>query len=254
MIRPVGPGASGRTNAHANPPVKFVAMLVPLTVPAEHPVGVRLTPLKAMVSPELAKNPVPVSVNELPSEPDPGVAVMLGIVTVNDWVADWPPTSVALTVVPDVPLGTEKPHAKKPVLFVVSKPLVQVETTTPSKTRERRGVVTENPVPETVTGAPSGPSLGFTLIERAVTSNTTGLVTIEEDRAFPRTSYGPGVSVGTLNAQRNAPVSFVVIVVPLRVPAEQPVGVRTAPLKVTTDAPLTLNPAPVTWKGLPMGP
>ena len=75
----------------------------------------------------------------------------------NDSVVLWPPASVAFTVVPNVPLGTEKPHENAPELSVVSEPLEQPVIATSSNTSDASGVITENPVPETVTGAPNGP-------------------------------------------------------------------------------------------------
>ena len=55
--------------------------------------------------------------------------------------------------------------------------------------------------------------------------------TIEEDvdtlvaSSVPTTLYDPAVSLGVWNAHMNPPVAFVVIVVPLYVPAVHPVGV-----------------------------
>ena len=71
-------------------------------------------------------------------------------------VAVWPPTSVAVTVVPTVPLGTANVHEKVPEASVPNEPLVQLVTVTPSKSRPTV-FSTEKSVPDTVTVAPTGP-------------------------------------------------------------------------------------------------
>ena len=71
-------------------------------------------------------------------------------------VAVWPPTSVAVTIVPTVPLGTANVHEKSPETSVPNEPLVQLVTVTPSKSRPTV-LSTEKPVPDTVTVAPTGP-------------------------------------------------------------------------------------------------
>jgi hypothetical protein len=64
---------------------------------------------------------------------------------------------VAVTVVPDVPLGTLKVQLNDPVPPVVNEPFVQLVIVTPSKTSDFSVVDTEKPVPATVTVAPTGP-------------------------------------------------------------------------------------------------
>jgi hypothetical protein len=76
-----------------------------------------------------------------------------------------------VTVVPEVPLGTSKVQEKWPEASDVKEPLVQIETVTVSNTRDVNGVETENPVPATITVAPSGPWLGVTVIAGTVTVN-----------------------------------------------------------------------------------
>jgi len=116
------------------------------------------------------ENPVPVTVTVAPTGPFVGATVIFGVVTLNVPVADLPPTSVAVTVVPDVPLGTLNVQLNVPVALVASEPLVQAETTTPSNTSPTV-VSTEKPVPETVTVAPVGPCFGATVIFGVVTLN-----------------------------------------------------------------------------------
>jgi hypothetical protein len=83
--------------------------------------------------------------------------VIAGVVTLNVLVAAWPPEFVATTSIPDAPLGTLNVQLKDPVPLAVSEPLVQLVIVTPSKTRDFSGVDGENPVPATVTLAPTGP-------------------------------------------------------------------------------------------------
>ena len=54
---------------------------------------------------------------------------------------------------------------------MVNEPLVQLVTTTSSNTSEDHGVDAENPVPETVSVAPTGPCSGATLMAGVVTVN-----------------------------------------------------------------------------------
>ena len=71
-------------------------------------------------------------------------------------MAVWPPVSVAVTVDPDVPLGTANVHEKAPEASVPSEPPVQLETVTVSKFSPTV-LNTEKPLPDTVTVAPIGP-------------------------------------------------------------------------------------------------
>ena len=89
--------------------------------------------------------------------------------TVNDPLAVAPPTSVAITLVPEVPIGTVNVHENVPDPSVVSPPAEQLEIAMLSKTSEASGADTENPVPATVTVAPTGPCPGVTVIAGRVT-------------------------------------------------------------------------------------
>ena len=82
--------------------------------------------------------------------------MIAGVVTVNEPVAVSPVESVAVTVVPDVPLGTTNVHEKAPETSVPSEPVTQLEMITPSNT-SATVLETENPLPETITVAPTGP-------------------------------------------------------------------------------------------------
>ena len=99
-----------------------------------------------------------------------------------------PPTSVAVTVEPEVPAGTENVHENAPAASLESDPLVQLLTGIPSNTSEARAVETENPVPETVTVAPVGPWPGDTVIVGVVTVNVRAGVAPLVATSFPTTS------------------------------------------------------------------
>lgn len=88
----------------------------------------------------------------------------------NDFVAYWPPTSVVVTVVPEVPLGTEKVQLNVPVALVVREPVVQLVIATLSNTNATV-LDTEYRVPDTVTDEPTGPWAGVTVIFGTVTVN-----------------------------------------------------------------------------------
>ena len=109
-------------------------------------------------------NPEPVTVYELPTGPCNGATAMAGTVTEYDPDALTKWVSIANTVVPEVPLGTANEHEKSPERSVLSEPAAgHVETPTLSKVRV---IVSEavNAVPDTVTGLPCGPCVGFTII------------------------------------------------------------------------------------------
>jgi hypothetical protein len=160
-------------------------------------------------------NPVPVTVYAEPTEPCNGFTAIVGFTaTVNVPVAVWPPTSVAVTVVPDVPLGTSNAQLNAPVPLAVSEPLVQAVTmtipstiVTESKTSDATGINTEKPVPDTVTVDPTGPRVGLSVIAGVVTANVAAAV-------WPPASVAvtvvPDVPPGTANVQLNAPVPPVV--------------------------------------------
>ena len=103
------------------------------------------------------EKPEPETVTVAPIGPWPGETRSVGTVTVKLPVAVWPPESVATTDVPEVPLGTASVHEKVPLALVASDPAVQLEMPTPSKTSDASVEETENPVPATVTLAPTGP-------------------------------------------------------------------------------------------------
>ncbi|MGD0588659.1 MAG: hypothetical protein ABSA63_07725 [Thermoplasmata archaeon] len=103
-------------------------------------------------------NPLPDAATVTPLSPCVGVSANVGMVTVNVPVAASPPTSVTVTVVPDVPLGTANVQLKAPAPPVVREPLSQLAIVTPSKTSPTVRV-TEKPVPDTATVAPTGPCI-----------------------------------------------------------------------------------------------
>ena len=88
----------------------------------------------------------------------------------NFAVAVWPPTSVTVTVVPDVPRGTANVQLKDPVPPVVKEPLVQLVIVLESRISDFSAVDTEKPVPDTVTIEPTGPRVGLTLIAGVFTA------------------------------------------------------------------------------------
>jgi len=162
----------------------------------------------------------------------------------NVAVAVWPPTSVAVTVVPDVPLGTLKVQLNAPVPFVVSEPDVQLVIVFPSNTSPTV-LSTENPVPATVTVAPTGPWLGVTVILGVVTVNIPVAV-------WPPTSVAvtvvPDVPLGTLNTHANTPKEVVVSEPP-------PVQLEIAtPSKLSFTVLETEKPRPATPTRAPTGP
>jgi hypothetical protein len=93
------------------------------------------------------------------------------VVIVKVPVAVWPPESVAVTVVPDAPAGTLNVHENAPVAPVVKEPAVQALIVLVSKTNDVNAFDTVNPVPDTVTVEPMGPSAGTTVIAGVVTVN-----------------------------------------------------------------------------------
>jgi hypothetical protein len=117
------------------------------------------------------ENPVPDTVTVEPTLPLVGLTVIFGVVTVNFAVAVAPPLLVALTVVPDVPVGTLNVQLNAPAEFAVNEPLVQLVIVLESKTSDVSFVDAANPVPATVTVEPTGPCVGLTVIARGVTVN-----------------------------------------------------------------------------------
>ncbi len=102
-------------------------------------------------------NPPPDTVTGEPTGPWDSLSVRVSPVTANVAEADWPPASVAVTVEPEVPEGTDSVHANVPPAEVVSEPLAHAATETPAKTSAASGVETENPLPVIVTSDPTGP-------------------------------------------------------------------------------------------------
>ncbi len=143
-------------------PVPVHALAAPIVPPAEI--------VKTIVAPGV--NPLPEAVTVTPVNPCVGTSVTVGIVTVNVPVADCPPASVTVTVVPVVPLGTFNVQLNAPVAPVVNEPTVQLElaTATPSKFSPTK-LVTEKPVPDTVTATPAGPWAELRVIPSVVTVN-----------------------------------------------------------------------------------
>lgn len=157
--------------------------------------------------------------------------------------ATWPPASVAVTVVPEVPLGTLKVQLKVPVIPVDNDPVLQLEIVTPSKTRATV-LSTENPVPETVTVDPTAPELALRVIF--------GVVTVNVPVAFaPPTSVAttvvPEVPLGTLNVQANNPKLSVVNDPALQLEIVTPS--KTSPTLLDRE-----KPAPATATIAPIGP
>lgn len=88
-----------------------------------------------------------------------------------------------------------------------------------------------------------------------VTVNTIAVeVEVLVASSVPVTLYNPAVSLGTSNVHANAPLAFVVIVVPLNVPTVHSVGVWRTPLNATVTDDATANPFPVTAYVAPTGP
>ncbi len=191
------------------------------------------------------ENPVPDTVTVVPTEPWPGVTVMVGVVTVNVPVVVCPPTSVAVTVVIEVPLGTANVQLNAPVPFVVREPLVQAVIVTESNTNNDSVVETENPVPDTVTAAPTGPWPGDTVIAGVVT--VTVPVAVWPPASLATTDV-PAVPLGTWNVHANTPVALVV-----REPLVQVVTVTES--NTSEDSAVdTENPVPDIVTLAPMGP
>jgi hypothetical protein len=160
----------GTSNVQLNAPAPLV-----VNEPAEQlETG---TPSKTNPTVLDTEKPVPATVTVAPTGPWLGLTVIAGTVTVNVPLAVWPPTSVTVTVDPDVPLGTAIVHEKSPEESVPNEPLVQLETGTPSKTNPTV-LDTEKSVPDTVTVAPTGPWLGLTVIAGVVTVNVCAAVRV----------------------------------------------------------------------------
>ena len=187
------------------------------------------------------ENPVPDTVTAAPTGPCPGATVIVSAVTLNVAWADGPTTSVAVTVVPDVPLGTAKAHENAPELFVVSEPLVQTVTVTVSNTSDANAADCEKPVPATVTAAPTGPCFGVTVIAGTVTVNVAEPVFVPSDATIV---CAPAGTVGITTVHEKLPFERAVVQV-------EAAGTRSS---VNEIGALAANPVPVAVVELPMGP
>lgn len=191
------------------------------------------------------ENPVPLTVTDVPGFPDLGLTVIFGVVTLNVALACWPPTSVTVTVLPAVLLGTEMVQVNLPPEFVVSPPPTeQLEIVTLSKTSVAV-LVTEKPVPVTVTVAPVGPCFGLRVIFGVVTLNVA--VAVDPPTSVATTEL-PLVPVGTEKVQLKAPDPLVV-----SEPLEQGATIST-PSNVSPTGLETENPLPFTVTVAPTGP
>jgi hypothetical protein len=154
-----GPGTDvGTANAQVKFPPEEVVTSEPLTEPTVQPIGETVAELNVTFADALAVNPVAVTWKVAPTGPIEGAIVIASVVTWKLPVANWPPTSVARTVVPEVPLGTAMEQENIPVAVVVREPRIGQELIiSPSNDSDASGVDTENPVPEMVTGDPTGP-------------------------------------------------------------------------------------------------
>jgi hypothetical protein len=233
----------GTPNAQPKAPVPSVVRepLVQLAI---------VTPSKTSPTGLVTEKPVPVTVMMTSIGPWAGLTVMAGIVTENVPVAVWPLASVAVTVVPNVPLGTTNVQLKAPVPPVVNEPPPgQLEIARESNTSDVSDVETEKPVPATVTVAPTGPTPGVTVIPGAVTVKFAVAESNAPSLPVATTLYGTllAESDGTVNVQEKAPVPDVT----------WPVHVWTgvAPLKVSvTMSVLGVKPESSNVTVMPVGP
>jgi hypothetical protein len=122
-----------------------------------------------------------------------------------------------MTKVPVVPAGTAMEQVNVPDTDEVSEPELQAVTATASNSREATGEETENPLPETVTGDPTGPCPGVTVRVGEVTVK----LPVAERSSMPNAvTMVPTVPLGTAKEHENAPELFAV-----REPEEQLVTV-----------------------------
>jgi hypothetical protein len=193
----------------------------------------------------VTEKPVPETVTVAPMGPWPGETAIVGVVTVNAPVAVWPPSSVAVTVVPEVPEGTTNVQLNAPPAPVVNEPDVQVEIALVSNDSPTE-FVTENPVPATTTVAPTGPWPGVTVIAGTVTVNP--VVTVCPDPVSVTVIvWSPADDVGTTNVHVAAP--------PADVEKDPAVQVEIEVVANLIDTVLlTVKPVPLTVTELPTGP
>jgi hypothetical protein len=147
-------------NVHVKAPAAEVVFVVQVW-------GVGVAPPKVIVPIVVrTENPVPVTVTLVPTTPELGVRVILGLVTVNVAVAvseGTVPISLPETVTTwpaNVSVGTVNVHVKVPVAEVVWAVQVWVAIVPPAMVIVPIFVLMEYPVPATVTMVPIGPWVG----------------------------------------------------------------------------------------------
>jgi hypothetical protein len=195
----------------------------------------------------LTENPEPVTVTLVPTGPEVGLRLIEGVVTVKVADAVFALASVAVTVLaPAEEAGTTNVAEKAPVADVVTvtgtvvcvAPLnfiVMVE-------------VEAKPAPVTVTVVPTGPEVGFRVIDGV----TVKVVTVKIAEAVfalasvAVTVLAPAEEAGTTNVAEKAPVADVVTVTGT--------VVCVAPLNFIVMVEVEAKPAPVTVTVVPTGP
>ena len=245
----VPPTSLGTLNVHANSPVAFVVMVVPLNVPTVHPVGLCNTPLKATVTDDDTENPLPVTVYVAPTVAWLGDTVIVGVVIVNNAVALSAPPSdpVAVNVyaVADEVPAIVTVQLNVPVPETVATQLVAIVA--PEPIDVVTVILGVNPLPEIVTVAPLGPCIGVSV--------TAGVVIVKGAVALSKVPSEP-VAVTAYAVTEAVPA---IVTVQLNVPVPETVapqlGVIIAPelIDVVTVAP-GVNPLPETVTVTPFGP
>ena len=192
----------------------------------------------------------------VPAGPWVGLRVTNGV-TVNTADAVSPgtvPTSLPETVTaraPSASVGTVNVHVKAPAAEVVWDVQVWVAMVPPAMEIEPISVLTEYPVPVTVTEVPIGPEAGDRAMAGVVTVKVVEAVsagTVPTSLPDTTTVYVPAATDGTVNVHVNAPVAEVVFVVQVCVAGVAPLKVI-VPIVVRTE-----NPEPVTVTVTPAGP
>jgi hypothetical protein len=148
-------------------------------------------------------------------------------------------------------VGTVNVHVKAPAAEVVWDVQVWVAMVPPAMEIEPISVLTEYPVPVTVTEVPIGPEAGDRAMAGVVTVKVVEAVsagTVPTSLPDTTTVYVPAATDGTVNVHVNAPVAEVVFVVQVCVAGVAPLKVI-VPIVVRTE-----NPEPVTVTGVPAGP
>jgi hypothetical protein len=143
-----------------------------------------------------------------------------------------------------VSAGTVNVHEKVPVAEVVWDVQVWVAIVPPVMEIEPILVLTENPVPVTVTEVPTGPEVGDRVIAGVVTVKVADAVF--ELASVAVTVWAPAVEEGTTKVAEKAPKADVVTVVGEVVCA--------TPLNFIVMVEVAAKPAPVTVTVVPTGP